>query len=89
MQYPPILYLTISVKPLNSSNYNSPYAIIDNHTPSTDQITIANSFNKYISTIALDIQSFIRYSKSSFLTSSHHLLFLLLIVMKFVARILP
>ena len=54
----------ISLKQLN---YTSPNAIIDNATlalaiPSG----IANAFNKYFSTTAIDIQSFFRYSKKQF-----------------------
>ena len=52
----------ISLKHLN---YTSPNAIIDNATL-TGPSGIANAFNKYFSTTAIDIQSFFRYSKKQF-----------------------
>ena len=62
-------------------------AIIENNATLTDPITIAHTFNKYFSTIALDTNPLLDVKKS-FLTSSHqqiviHFLFHLLIGMKF------
>ena len=79
---------------LKSSNQISPNATIDNNVTLKNPITIANAFNKYFSTIALDIQPAIRYSKKQLLVSSHQqivipFLFHLLIVMEFLTSFLP
>ena len=54
----------ISRKSLNCA---SPNTIIDNNTILTNSDAIANTFNKHFFTIALDIQSSIRYLKQQFL----------------------
>ena len=56
---------------MKSSNQTSPNTITNSNTTLAGPITIANALNKYFSTIALDIQSSIRYLKNSFLASSH------------------
>lgn len=42
-------------------DYTSPNGIIDNNAALTDPNPIGNASNKYFSTVALDIQSTIRY----------------------------
>lgn len=48
---------------LKCPNCSSPNSVIDNNATLTDPTAIVNAFNRYFSTIALDIQSSIRYSK--------------------------
>ena len=42
---------------LESSNYTSPNALVDDNITLKEPITIDNAFNKYFSASALDIQS--------------------------------
>ena len=53
---------TKNINSLKSSNQTS-NAIIDNNATLTDLFTIASAFNKCFTTIGLDVQSSIRYSK--------------------------
>ena len=49
---------------MKSSKQTFLNSIIDNNATLSYPITVANDFNKYFSTITLDIQSCIRYSKN-------------------------
>ena len=55
-----------------SLNYTSPNSIMENNATLTDPTATVIVLNMYFSTIALDVKSFIRYKKNSFLNTNNY-----------------